>query len=247
MPTVDAGGLTLAIHRWGDPASPGVLFWHALGNDATGRDLEPIAGRLVASGYRVIAVDGPGFGASPLVDAEHYRLDVLAEAFGAVVRHEGAAPVVAMGHSWGGAIAVLYAAAHPDEVRALVLLDSGHIDYMDLADVSEHSAEEWVEQVRQHDGERPEARGRAMAGLTARISQAWPVLAEHRIPTLLLLATVPPHGEQNREHVPRFSRAVPHAEVRWLEGVTHSMLGDVGPGLGDDIASWLAGAGAGAP
>jgi hypothetical protein len=103
-----------------------------------------------------------------------------------------------------------------------------------------HTPEEWVEHVRRTDGERPEARGRAMAGLTARISQAWPVIAEHRIPTLLFLATVPPHGEQNREHAPRFERAVPQAEIRWLEGVTHSMLGDVGSALGDDIAAWLA-------
>ena len=40
-----------------------------------------------------------------------------------------------------------------------------------------------------------EARGKAMHGMTDRVSVAWPVLAEHEIPTLLLLATVDPHGD----------------------------------------------------
>ena len=40
-----------------------------------------------------------------------------------------------MGHSWGGSIAVHTAAAHPDRIDALVLLDSGHVDYGALPDV----------------------------------------------------------------------------------------------------------------
>ena len=66
------------------------------------------------------------------------------------------------------------------------------------------------------------------------------MIAEHRIPTLLLLATEPPHGDQNREHIGRFEEAVPHAEVRWVDGATHGIVGTTGPGLGDDLAAWLA-------
>ncbi len=78
------------------------------------------------------------------------------------------APLVVMRHSWGGAIAVRYTAAHPENVAGLVLLDSGHIDYGDLpgADV-DRSAADWVEEVRARDGRLPEARGRAMHGLIA--------------------------------------------------------------------------------
>ena len=39
-------------------------------------------------------------------------------------------PVLA-GHSWGGTIAVHAAAGRPSSVAALVLLDSGHLDYAD--------------------------------------------------------------------------------------------------------------------
>ena len=64
--------------------------------------------------------------------------------------------------------------------------------------------------------------------------------ASTRIPTLLILATLPPHVEQNREHVGRFEEAVPQAEVRWAENAGHGIVDDVGPPLGDEIAAWLA-------
>jgi pimeloyl-ACP methyl ester carboxylesterase len=149
-------------------------------------------------------------------------------------------PVV-MGHSWGGAIGVRYAATHPDDVRALVLLDSGHIDYRDLPDVDpDRPVEEWVAEVEARDDpRRADARGRAMSGLTDRVSDAWPVLTEHEIPTLLFLATEPPHVYENRKHIARFETAVPHADVRWPEGAGHGILADVGPPLGDAIATWL--------
>ena len=89
--------------------------------------------------------------------------------------------------------------------------------------------EEWVAEVEaREDPRRAEARGRAMSGLTDRVSDAWPVLAEHEIPTLLFLATEPPHVHENRAHIARFEAAVPHAEVRWVEGAGHGMLADVG-------------------
>jgi hypothetical protein len=80
-----------------------------------------------------------------------------------------------------------------------------------------------------------------MHGLTASVSEAWPEIARHRIPTLLVLATLPPHVEQNREHIGRFVAAVPQADVRWAEQAGHGIVDDVGPPLGDEIAAWLAG------
>ena len=99
--------------------------------------------------------------------------------------------------------------------------------------------EEWVAEAAARDPRLAEARGQAMHGLTDRVSDAWPVLAEHGIPTLLLLATADPHGTQNREHVGGFEEALPQAEVRWVEGAGHGLLDDVGAPLGDEIAAWL--------
>jgi pimeloyl-ACP methyl ester carboxylesterase len=240
MRLVDLGDATLAVHEWGDPTRPTVLFWHALGLDASGRMLEGIAPRLAGAGYHVVALDGPGFGDSPLLPAERYGLEALAQLAHRLVATLDLEPLVFMGHSWGGAVAIRYAAAHPTLVRAVVLLDSGHIDYRDLPDVDpDRAAEEWVAEAAARDPGRSEARGRAMHGLTERVSEAWPVLAEHGIPMLLLLATVEPHGAQNRQHVAAFERALPQAEVRWVEGAGHGLLDDVGPPLGDEIAVWL--------
>lgn len=114
----------LAVRDWGGDGVP-LVFWHALGPCASGAELVEVAPRLVARGYHPRSVDGPGFGASPL--AEDYALRALAAQL-----HDALGPErpVVMGHSWGGAVTLAYAATYP--VRALVLVDSGHIDYADL-------------------------------------------------------------------------------------------------------------------
>ena len=77
----------------------------------------------------------------------------------------------------------------------------------------------------------------ARGGLLDRLSPSWPGLAD--VPVLLFLATQPPHVDQNRDHLPRFQAAVPHADVRWVDGAGHGVIADVGPPLGDEIAAWV--------
>lgn len=232
--------MKLAVREWGEAGDVPVVYWHALGPNPSGADLAEVAPVLVGAGFHVLAVDGPGFGRSPLLAADDYRLDSLVSGLRELIDERELDRPVLMGHSWGGAIAVRYAAAHADDVRALVLLDSGHIDYASLPDVDvDRTPEEWVEEVRAQDSHRAEARGRAMSGLTEPVSVAWPVLAATEIPTLLLLATEPPHGEQNRAHIGKFEAAVPHAEVRFVAGAGHGILADVGVPLGEEIATGL--------
>ena len=231
----------IAVHQWGAHTDVPVVFWHALGPDASGAELAEVAPVLVDAGFYVVAIDGPGFGNSPLLPPERYRLDSLVSILYELVDLLELDRPVVMGHSWGGAVAVRYAAAHPEDVRAVVLLDSGHLDYRDLPDVdADRPVEAWIAEVEARDDpRRAEARGRAMSGLLDRVSGAWPALAEHVIPTLLFLATEPPHVLDNRRHIGRFEAAVPQAEVRWPEGARHGLLADVGPPLGDAIATWL--------
>jgi len=278
---VDLGDAELAVREWGDAGLPTILFWHSLGPAVSGALIAEVAPRLVEAGWRVVAVDGPGFGASPLLPPERYRMEALVELARGLVTELDLETVTFMGHSWGGAVAVRFAGAYPEQVRALVLLDSGHIDYRELPDVdADRPVEAWIADARERAvswesreafeddfreglkrpspelleafltgtraegsallGSNPEAWGAAMASLVERVSVAWPALVEHRIPALLLLATEPPHVDQNREHIARFEAAVPHAEVRWVAGASHGILADVGPPLGDEIAEWLA-------
>jgi pimeloyl-ACP methyl ester carboxylesterase len=241
MKLLDVGDAQLAVHRWGEREGVPLVFWHALGPDASGAELAEVAAVLAGAGFHVVALDGPGFGRSPLLPPERYRLPSLVAILHELVDVLELDRPVVMGHSWGGAVAVTYAAAHPEDVRALVLLDSGHLDYCDLPEVdAERAVEDWVAEVEaRDDSRRAAARGRAMSGLTDRVSGAWAALAEHQIPTLLFLATEPPHVLENRRHIARFEAAVPQADVRWPEGAGHGLLADVGPPLGEAIATWL--------
>jgi pimeloyl-ACP methyl ester carboxylesterase len=229
------------VREWGRQDDVPLLFWHGLGPEASGAELGEIAPAIVDSGFHVLAVDGPGFGRSPALPPEGYRLESIVELLHQLTDERDLERPVLMGHSWGGAIAVTYGSSYPEDVRALVLLDSGHIDYRDLPGIDgDRPVDEWIAEVRTWpDPRHAEARGMAMCGLADRVSSAWAAIAEHEIPTLLVLATEPPHGDQNRAHIGRFQSAVPHAEIRWADGAGHGLLADVGPPLGEEIAAWL--------
>lgn len=214
------------VHEWGSKGDVPVVFWHALGEGQSGAYFGDVAPALVPAGFHVVAVDGPGFGRTPALPADGYTLASLAQLLDELIdEHELDRPVVA-GHSWGGCVAMKYAATHPDDVRALVLFDSGHLDYVEVQAVDESSFGD-------------DAQGRAMRGLLEPVSPHWRVVAEHQIPTLLFLATEGEHGELNRAHAGKFEAAIPHAEVRRPAGATHGIVEDLGPPLADDIAAWL--------
>jgi proline iminopeptidase len=79
--------------------------------------LAPLAQR-----HTLVFFDQRGAGRSDLPDSTRFALYDYVNDIEAVRRHLGAARVVVLGHSWGGALAALYAAAYPQHTRALVLL-----------------------------------------------------------------------------------------------------------------------------
>ncbi len=92
------------------------------------------------------------------VPAEEYALGALAGLLDELIDERELDRPVLAGHSWGGAVAMAYAATHPDDVRALILLDSGHLDYADVED---------VDTLHLPDN----AQGRAMRGLLEPVSR----------------------------------------------------------------------------
>ena len=280
MRLIDVDGAPVALRLWGPEDGRPLLFWHALGPAASGATIAEVAPVLAGRGFRVCAVDGPGFGASPVRSPAQYEIAPLLGIVDAVFDELGWARAVLAGHSWGGAVAVCAAGDEPRRVDALVLLDSGHIDYGTLPDVDpERPYDEWLATARERMfewpsrevfeqelrealprwsdalldcflpgthangdgllGSPPEARAASMRGLArTKVSDAWPSIAEARVPTLLLLANQEPWATQNREHAPRFQEAIPHAEVEWLDA-THAILADVGPPLGERISDFI--------
>jgi len=95
-----------------------VLWLHGWARQ--GQDFAVAAGLLAEHGVASVALDLPGFGASPApstaVGARGY-----AELIVPVLVGLGGEPVVLVGHSFGGRIACVVAATHPELVSQLVL------------------------------------------------------------------------------------------------------------------------------
>lgn len=110
-----AGGRLFGT-RSGD-GEPRVLALHGWGR--THRDFDAVLRPVDGSELDAIAVDLPGFGATP-PPTEPWGSAEYAACVGAVLA-EMETPVVVLAHSFGGRVAVQLAAARPDAVRALVL------------------------------------------------------------------------------------------------------------------------------
>ncbi|MGH7723552.1 MAG: alpha/beta fold hydrolase, partial [Candidatus Dormibacteria bacterium] len=103
-------------------SGPALLLLHGWG--AHKELMAPIAERL--SGYRIVAPDLPGFGATP-APPRAWGVDEYAAWLVALLDRLGVERAHVVGHSNGGRVAIALAAAHPDRVGRLVLTDSAGI------------------------------------------------------------------------------------------------------------------------
>jgi lipase len=95
-----------------------VLAIHGL--TGHGKRWRPLATQHLAE-ISVAAPDLIGHGRSSW--AAPWTIDANVAALTTLLEHQAEGPVVVVGHSFGGAVALHLAAAHPDRVAALVLLD----------------------------------------------------------------------------------------------------------------------------
>jgi pimeloyl-ACP methyl ester carboxylesterase len=113
---IEHGGIVITgIERHGDEAP--IVLLHGLGGNALW--FKPM---MSALGRRhVIALDMPGHGGS--TDAPSWEMEPLAELLYSVSRHLVEGRAIWGGHSWGGKLAAIIAATHPESTDALMLLD----------------------------------------------------------------------------------------------------------------------------
>lgn len=102
---------------YGSPP-PRVLALH--GWARTSADFAPVLAGLDGPALDGLALDLPGFGASPEPD-EPWGAAEYAKAVAGVLDELDTPPAVVVGHSFGGRVAVHVGVARPDRVRALVL------------------------------------------------------------------------------------------------------------------------------
>lgn len=108
----------------GPQDKPAVLVVHGLG--AAGlRSLEPVITGLSAE-YRVIAVDLPGFGLSGQPTGR-YSPTNYAQVLHWLVTERKLKQLAVFGHSMGAAVALRFAASHPERVERLLLVNAAGI------------------------------------------------------------------------------------------------------------------------
>ena len=120
--TVVVDGLRLALTEWGPANGTPILMLHGLRSYA--RTFAGVAAAL-QPGWRVIALDQRGRGHSDWDPQQRYDTLTYVADLEAVVAALGLARFHLLGHSMGGANAIVYAARHPGQVRSLVVEDMG--------------------------------------------------------------------------------------------------------------------------
>lgn len=108
--TMGKGPLVVMLHGFPD-------YWFGWRDQMAG----------LARRYQVVAPDLRGYNLSDKPrGVEQYDFVLLANDVAAVIRSTGRQRATVVGHDWGGAIAWVFAALHPDLVERLVVLQTAH-------------------------------------------------------------------------------------------------------------------------
>jgi pimeloyl-ACP methyl ester carboxylesterase len=118
----DVGGhkLHLRCEGTGSPGSPTVVYLHGLGGD--GSDVKSINAQL-ASKTRICTYDRLNVGRSDSDAGRHTGADSVADLHALLDAAGVPGPYLLVGFSFGGLLAIMYAATYPDQVMGLVSLD----------------------------------------------------------------------------------------------------------------------------
>ncbi|MFP4229462.1 MAG: alpha/beta fold hydrolase [Salinivenus sp.] len=115
-------GVRLAYTVAGPTSStPPVVFLHG-GPGYNSHSFAVQAGPLLESSHRMIYLDQRGAGRSERPWTNDYSLARLVEDLEALRLHWDQPTLVLMGHSFGGALALEYAARHPERVARMILV-----------------------------------------------------------------------------------------------------------------------------
>lgn len=114
--------MPLAVSRWGEPSNAlPIVLLHGIGG--LGRDWATVAERLAVH-RQVFAPDARGHGDSPWSAEEAYHTDAHFSDVARLLDELAIEQCVLVGYSMGGGVAILTAAALPERVVGLVVVDA---------------------------------------------------------------------------------------------------------------------------
>ncbi|GAK54576.1 hypothetical protein U14_05863 [Candidatus Moduliflexus flocculans] len=121
MPRITVNHISIHYQERGDIANPTIVMVHGLGCSLKYWDC--VFDAPVFSSYRLISLDLPGFGGSEKPNSYDYRFETQAAMIFDVLDALRARDVILVGHSMGGAIAILMALQRPEALRQLIVVE----------------------------------------------------------------------------------------------------------------------------
>ena len=128
----EISGLPQRIHYHEQGEGEVVIFLHGAGGGASGysnfKGNYPV---FAEAGYRSIVPDLIGYGLSSKPDLPQYDLDLFIAGVKGLVDGLGLKNITLLGNSLGGAVALGYALAYPQDVARLILMAPGGVEDLD--------------------------------------------------------------------------------------------------------------------
>lgn len=118
--TLVIGGLRHNVRHWGDTAAPTLFMLH--GRMDSSPTFQFVIDALTQS-WHVIAPDWRGYGATERLSRPYWYYDYYADLDGLLTHYSPDRPARLVGHSMGANIASIYAAAKPERVLQVAMLD----------------------------------------------------------------------------------------------------------------------------
>ena len=128
----EVAGLPQRIHYHEQGEGEAVIFLHGAGGGASGySNFKGNYPEFAEAGFRSIVPDLIGYGLSSKPDLEQYDLDLFIAGVKGLVDGLGLEKITLLGNSLGGAVALGYALAYPDDVARLILMAPGGVEDLD--------------------------------------------------------------------------------------------------------------------
>jgi pimeloyl-ACP methyl ester carboxylesterase len=126
--SVQVGDTHWSYYEGGD--GPTLVLLHGF---AASKEVWLPMAKIMTPHFHLVIPDLPGWGESSRDAGASYNIDAQAARLAGFVQALGLRRFVLVGHSMGGAIAGVYAAAHPENVNELALVDAFGLKYRENA------------------------------------------------------------------------------------------------------------------